>query len=89
MRGFLQKRREEVLKAMEIDMTFERREELIREEERKIGEKIGEKIGSVNGKLVLIDELVSKGMITPEDAAEVREEVNKETQTIKEGADKL
>ena len=34
---FLRDRRSEMLKAMTIDMTFERREELIREEEREFG----------------------------------------------------
>ena len=51
-------------------------ERKVREEGMAEGKKIGEK----TGKLALIDELVGKGMITPEDAASVREEVSKETQ---------
>ena len=39
LEDFLRERRAEVLKAMTIDMTFERREELIREEEREEGRK--------------------------------------------------
>ena len=38
---FLRKRRMEVLRAMTIDMTFERREQLIREEEREEGREEG------------------------------------------------
>ena len=39
MEKFFRKRKAEVLKAMTIDMTFERREGLIRAEERSIGDK--------------------------------------------------
>ena len=45
LEGFLRKRGAEVLKAMTIDMTFERREELIREEEREEGRKEGREEG--------------------------------------------
>lgn len=37
LKDFLSRRKEEVLKAMDIDMTFERREELIRRDEREDG----------------------------------------------------
>lgn len=45
---FLKGRRAEVLKAMAIDMTFERREELIREEEREEGRKQGREEERIN-----------------------------------------
>ena len=45
---FLRERRAEVLKAMTIDMTFERREELIREEEREEGRKQGREEERIN-----------------------------------------
>lgn len=48
LEDFLRERRAEVLKAMTIDMTFERREELIREEEREEGRKEGRKEERVN-----------------------------------------
>ncbi len=45
LEDFLRKRRAEVLKAMTIDMTFERREVLIRQEEHEEGRKEGIKEG--------------------------------------------
>ena len=47
---FLKERRAEVLKAMTIDMTFERREGLIREEEREYGRAEGRKEGRTEGR---------------------------------------
>ena len=47
---FLKQRRAEVLKAMTIDMTFERREVLIREEERIYGREEGRKEGREEGR---------------------------------------
>ena len=68
LKDFLLKRRAEVLKAMEIDMRFEKREEFTREEERKLGQAEGKQIG----KQELLDELVSDGTITVERAEEIR-----------------
>ncbi|MBR6452362.1 MAG: hypothetical protein IKS87_06620 [Lachnospiraceae bacterium] len=61
---FLKKRRAEVLKAMTIDMTFERREELIREEEHAEGREEG--ISDI------LTELLTEGIITEEKAEEMR-----------------
>ena len=72
LKDFLLKRRAEVLKAMEIDMRFEKREEYIREEERKLGQAEGKQIGKQIGKQELLDELVSDGTITVERAEEIR-----------------
>ena len=49
LESFLLKRRAEVLKAMTIDMTFERREGLIREEEREYGRAEGHAAGHAEG----------------------------------------
>jgi len=58
LREFLENRKEEVLKAMTIDMTFERREELIRRDEREEERKN------------LLTNLVIMGEISVEKAAE-------------------
>ena len=50
LEGFLNNHRSEVEKAMAIDMTFERREVLIREEEREEGRKEGRKEGREEGR---------------------------------------
>ncbi|MCR5355981.1 MAG: hypothetical protein K6E63_01115 [Lachnospiraceae bacterium] len=49
LEAFLTERRTEVLKAMTIDMTFERREGLIREEEREYGRAEGHAQGVADG----------------------------------------
>ena len=49
LREFLKERRSEVLKAMTIDMTFERREELIRRDERAAGREEGREEGLASG----------------------------------------
>ena len=49
LESFLLKRRAEVLKAMTIDMTFERREVLMREEEREYGRAEGRAVGHAEG----------------------------------------
>ena len=69
---FLKERRAEVLKAMTIDMTFERREVLIREEEREYGRKEGMEEGT----RIVLDELIGDGSITPEQAKEIRQRVS-------------
>ena len=56
LKEFLKEHRSEVLKAMTIDMTFERREELIRRDERAAGREEG-------SMRVLLD-LYRDGMIT-------------------------
>ena len=50
LEDFLRERRAEVLKAMTIDMTFEKREELIREEEREEGRREGREEGRREGR---------------------------------------
>ena len=81
--AFLRERRAEVIKAMTIDMTFERREELIRKEEReygrregreegrKEGRKEGREEGREAGRREIIEELISKGIITPEEVKRI------------------
>ena len=68
LEDFLRRRKPEVLKNMTIDMTFERREELIRIEEREEGYKAGledgESIGESRGKLAMLINLVNKGLLT-------------------------
>ena len=61
LKDFLLARRAEVLKAMTIDMTFERREELIRRDERAEGFE--------EGKTMLLLAQVKDGEITTESAA--------------------
>ena len=51
LEDFLRRRRPEVLKNMTIDMTFERREELIRKEVREEGREEGRQQGHVEGKI--------------------------------------
>jgi len=49
--NFLRERKSEVLKAMTIDMTFERREELIRRDEREEGRIEGRLEGRLEGRI--------------------------------------
>jgi hypothetical protein len=57
---FLKERRSEVEKNMTIDMTFERREVLIRKEEREEGRKEGRKEGREEDKILLIQKKIAK-----------------------------
>ena len=50
LREFLLERKDEVVKAMTIDMTFEAREEIIRKEEREQGREEGRAEGRAEGK---------------------------------------
>ena len=65
---------------MTIDMTFERREELIRKEEREAGRaegKVeGKAEGKTEGKLELVTELLNNGDITPETADKIRQKLH-------------
>lgn len=69
LEDFLKRRRAEVIKVMTIDMTFERREELIRAEEREAGRAEGR----AEGKLELVAELLNNGEITPECAEKIKQ----------------
>lgn len=59
---FLISRRNEVLKIMTIDMTFERREKLIRIEEQQYGRAEGRAEGIAKGRIDLIKNAISSGM---------------------------
>ncbi len=84
LEDFLREHRAEVLKVMTIDMTFERREELIRKEEREAGRaegKVegkaeGKAEGKTEGKLELVTELLNNGEITPEIADKIRQKLH-------------
>jgi len=66
---FLKKRRQEVIDAMTIDMTFERREELIRKEEFEDGFKSGVEEGYNEGISEVVINALKNGK-TPEEVAE-------------------
>ena len=82
LREFLLERKDEVVKAMTIDMTFEAREEIIRKEEREQGREEGRAEGRAEGKaegkaeggremlVTLVKNLLSDGR-TPEEAAAI------------------
>ena len=58
MKEFLKEHRSEVLKAMTIDKTFERREELIRRDEREAGREEGIASGLARGREELLKALL-------------------------------
>ena len=64
LKEFLKEHRSEVLKAMTIDMTFERREELIRRDERAAGREEGLARGREEGTMRALFDLYQDGMIT-------------------------
>ena len=68
LKEFLEKRKDEVLKNMTLDMTFEAREKIIRQEEYEAGEAAGKAKGKAEGKAEgeaklaqLISKLISLG----------------------------
>ena len=69
LEDFLRKRRNEVMKVITLDYTWERREELIREEEREEGRAEGREEGRAEGReeerAKLIIRMLANGM-TPE-----------------------
>ena len=78
LKEFMQERGQEVLKAMTIDMTFERREELIRRDERaegisegiKQGLEQGIQQGIQQGKIEQLIELTREGLLEAAGAAQ-------------------
>ena len=70
LREFLLERKDEVIKAMTIDMTFEAREEIIRKEERAEGRAEGKAEGGREMLITLVKNLLSDGR-TPEEAAAI------------------
>ena len=82
----MQERGQEVLKAMTIDMTFERREELIRRDERaegiSEGIKQGLEQGIQQGKIEQLIELTRKGLLKVTDAAQNAGMTDKEFETL-------
>ena len=64
LKEFLKEHRSEVLKAMTIDMTFERREELIRRDERAAGREEGLARGREEVSMRVLLDLYRDGMIT-------------------------
>ena len=81
LREFLKERRSEVLKAMTIDMTFERREELIRRDERAAGREEGREEGRAEGTMKTLLDLYFEGMITSDT---IKEKTGKSVEEIKE-----
>ncbi len=73
---------------MEIDMRFEKREEFIREEERKLGQAEGKQIGKQIGKQELLAELVSDGTITEERAEEIRSKLTQTEEPVQPESEK-
>ena len=70
MEGFFRENREEVMKNMLLDYTWERREELIRAEEYEDGLVDGEKRGIALGELQMLIKLVRDGILSIPKAAE-------------------
>ena len=70
MEDFFRENREEVMKNMLLDYTWERREELIRAEEYEDGLVDGEKRGIALGELQMLIKLVRDGILSIPKAAE-------------------
>ena len=70
MEDFFRENRDEVMKNMLLDYTWERREELIRAEEYEDGLVEGEKRGIALGELQMLIKLVRDGILSIQKAAE-------------------
>ena len=70
MEDFFRENRDEVMKNMLLDYTWERREELIRAEEYEDGLVDGEKRGIALGELQMLIKLVRDGILSIQKAAE-------------------
>ena len=70
MEDFFREIRDEVMKSMLLDYTWERREELIRAEEYEDGLVDGEKRGIALGELQMLIKLVRDGILSIQKAAE-------------------
>ena len=70
MEDFFRENRDEVMKNMLLDYTWERREELIRAEEYEDGLVDGEKRGIAFGELQMLIKLVRDGILSIQKAAE-------------------
>ena len=81
LREFLKEHRSEVPKAMTIDMTFERREELIRRDERAAGREERREEGRAEGTMKTLLDLFFEGMITSDT---IKEKTGKSVEEIKE-----
>ena len=68
LREFLSERRDEVIKAMTIDMTFEARERIIRKEEREQGISQGITQGITQGILTSLKKLMTNLQLSAEEA---------------------
>ena len=66
---------------MTIDMTFERREELIRRDERAAGREEGREEGRAEGTMKTLLDLYFEGMITSDT---IKEKTGKSVEEIKE-----
>ncbi|MDO5154442.1 MAG: hypothetical protein Q4D51_00610 [Eubacteriales bacterium] len=74
LKEFLSQRGNEVRKVMTLDYTWEKREELIREEEREEGRKEGREEGEINKLINLIQKKLEKGKSFAQIADEIEEE---------------
>ena len=70
MEDFFRENRDEVMKNMLLDYTWERREELIRAEEYEDGLAEGKKRGIAFGELQMLIKLVRDGILSIQKAAE-------------------
>lgn len=83
LKDFLKAREEEVLKAMVIDMTFERREELIRRDEREEGRLEGRAEGRMEGTQRILIDLIKKKISKNKMLEQIADELEMEVDEIR------
>ena len=84
MADFLKERKGEVIKVMALDYTFERREELIKEEYLQEGIELGIKQGITQGSDLKLVSQITKKLAKGKDIATIAEEVEEDIEKVKQ-----
>ena len=84
LEDFLIERRDEVRHMVVIDNTWERREQLIREEEREDGRREGRKAGLQEGRKNALKSMVQKKLLKGKSVDQIADECEEEVPVIRE-----
>ena len=84
LEDFLIERRDEVRHMVVIDNTWERREQLIREEEREDGRREGSKAGVQEGRKNALKSMVQKKLLKGKSVDQIADECEEEVPVIRE-----
>ena len=84
LEDFLRERRDEVRHMVVIDNTWERREQLIREEEREDGRREGRKAGLQEGRKNALKSMVQKKLLKGKSVDQIADECEEEVPVIRE-----